>query len=744
MPFEREEQYGTTNEYTGQRYESPADLKKAVSPDAVQFTEWVREPTLPELLEDVEYARQENEEQKANVKGWLDLRNVTGSEEPKPSKTKKSTVQPKMIRKHNEWRYPALSEPYLDTDRMFKVRAETPDDVKAARQNEVLLNWQFETKINKVDFIGRYVQTCVDEGTVVVRVGWETEYTTKEVEVPVYTYDYVEDPDEAGYIIQAAQMFEAEDPEYTLLDDELKAAAEKTVELNTPVRAVHDGYVTEVQEVMSKNCPSLTVVDGANLFVDSACLGDPDKASFKVYTHEATQSNLRAQKDRYSNLDAVNWEENRVTSQLTNQDHETTTPANDVRSSGDKAPVLVYEYWGLYDTQDTGVMVPIVVSWIGDTIIEMRQNPFPDQKPPYVIVPYMLLLRSVFGEADASMLEDNQRISGALMRAMINLLGKAANAQTGYAEGLLDPVNERKLINGEDFKYQPSADINGGIQQLKFPELPGSGFDMLTLQNQEAESLTGVKAFYSGVSGDTLGRLATGVRGALDSASRREMSILRRLSKGMTDIGRKIMAMNAMWLSEEETIRITDDEFVTIRKEDLKGSFNLRVDVSTAEVDEQRAQELAFMLQTIGPHEDPEIRKMILMEIAYLRRMPAMAEKLENYTPEPDPLTIAREQAEIAKLEAEAALDNARAMKAQMESLQIQQEMENIASGVTHKRDIHKMGAQARGNRDLEVTKGLVKGEAPTGNIEAAMGFNELTKAKNDSETGPASLFNNF
>lgn len=38
---------------------------------------------------------------------------------------------------------------------------------------------------------------------------------------------------------------------------------------------------------------------------------------------------------------------------------------------------------------------------------------------------------------------------------------------------------------------------------------------------------------------------ATGVRSALDSTSKRELGILRRLSAGLEKIGRKIIAMNA-------------------------------------------------------------------------------------------------------------------------------------------------------------------------------------------------------
>ncbi|ANJ20723.1 virion protein [Roseobacter phage RD-1410Ws-07] len=723
------------NEQAG---DDPVDANEVTSEkEEMKFTDWKKEPTLTELLSDLEFARDETNDQKGNVEGWLNLRNATGPEAPKKAKPGRSAVQPKLIRKHNEWRYPALTEPFLNTDRMFEVLPRTEEDGPKAKQNQVLLNWQFDTKINKVDFIDRYVRTAVDEGSVVVRVGWEREYMTREVEVPSYDYYPVQDQDAAGMVMQAAQMLQAETPEYESLPDSLKASAEKTLELRQPVEAKQNGTTTSVQEVMSKNCPSLRIVNVANLFVDPACEGDWERASFMVYTYEATKSDLMAKKDQYKNLDKVDWNGNKIQGKHGDPDHESNTPQNDMRTNSDKSPVLVYEYWGLFDTQETGVMVPIVVTWIGNQIIQMQENPFPDNRPPFVIVPYMPILKSVFGEADASLLQDNQRIIGAVTRGMIDLMGRSANAQTGYAKGFLDPINKRRFTSGEDFEFNPNGDPRTNIQQMQYPEIPRSAHETIMSQNQDAEALTGVKSFSGGISGDAYGSVATGIRGALDSAATREMSILRRLAKGMQDIGKKIISMNAEFLSEKEVVRVTHDTFVEISKAELMGNFDLKVDISTASVDEQRAQDLGFMLQTIGPDEDPNVRRMILAKISDLKRMPDLAEQIRSYQPQPDPMQVALAEAQLAKLQRDAELDAARTEEARAKAAQIWQEIEDVDSGEKHRREIQKMGAQARGNRDLEITKALTKGEAPPQNIEAAVGFNELTKTKNDQDTAP-------
>jgi len=215
------------------------------------------------------------------------------------------------------------------------------------------------------------------------------------------------------------------------------------------------------------------------------------------------------------------------------------------------------------------------------------------------------------------------------------------------------------------------------------------------------------------------------------------MSILRRLAKGMQKIGEKIIAMNAIYLDEKEVVRVTHQQYVEVSRDELAGNFDLKVDISTASVDEQKANDLNFMMQTVGPDMDPGLRQIVLGEIADLKRMPHLGERIRNYQPQPDPI-----QQELAKLEVEAKkveieLDKAKTEKARADAAKIFNEIENDVSGLNHERDIEKQGAQARGNRDLEVTKAILKGESPGANIEAGVGFNAITEGKDERETAP-------
>jgi hypothetical protein len=218
------------------------------------------------------------------------------------------------------------------------------------------------------------------------------------------------------------------------------------------------------------------------------------------------------------------------------------------------------------------------------------------------------------------------------------------------------------------------------------------------------------------------------------------MNILRRLAKGIQDIGVKIMSMNAVFLSEEEVVRVTNRKYVTVKREDLKGNFDLIVDINTAEVDEAKAQDLGFMLQTMGPNMDPEMSKLILADIAELKRMPALAEKIRTHQPQPDPfaeemkqLELEKARAQIQALQADAEYKMALAKKAAAEGDLANLDFVEEQSGTKHARKLESQSAQARANQDLEVTKALLKpkkAEESVPDVEAAVGYNAMTDAK--------------
>ncbi len=701
----------------------------------VKITDWKNEPTVLDLQDDLKIAQPSHDLHVSKVKKWMELRNIEGSTKPKTGKNR-SKVQPKLVRRQNEWRYSALSEPFLSSEKLYDLAPVTWEDEKSARQNELVLNWQFRTKIDKVSFIDQLVRTDVDEGTVYVRTGWNRETVMEEVDAPVWEYTLAQDPMYLQQLQMAMQTMMKDPNGFLNLPEEMQEAATYSAENAVPVQARIIGTEKVKEEKVVKNHPTATIMDYENVYLDPACEDDVDKAGFCILSFETSHAELK--KDgRYKNLDKVLWSSN---TPLNQPDHASRLDGSVQFKDDLRKRVVAYEYWGFYDVYKTGELVPIVATWIGNVMIRMEENPYPDKKLPLVTIPYMPVRKSVNGEPDAELLEENQAILGAVTRGMIDLMGRAANGQTGFQKGLLDIVNRRKFEGGDDYEFNPSTHPKGGMHQHTFPEIPNSALTMLQLQNQEAEALSGVKAFSGGLSGETYGEVATGIRGMLDASSKREMSILRRLASGIEKIGRKFASMNAVFLSDEEIIRVTNDKegFVKVRRDELAGEFDLIVDISTAEIDEAKAQDLAFMLQTMGNNMDFAMTQMILSEIARLKRMPALAKMIKDFQPQPDPLDQKLKELEIAKLEAELAeiqsksmLNEARARKEASDADLKDLDFLETESGTKHARDVDKLGAQASANQDLEITKAILDPEdqgSKLSNVAGAITQKELSK----------------
>lgn len=711
----------------------------AVNPAmAPAITDWAKEPDVKTLKEDLEATKTSHDSHVSNVSRWRDLMAAKARAGTKKVPGR-STVQPKLIRRQAEWRYSALTEPFLGSDKLFDVEPVTFEDEEAAKQNEIVLNWQFRTKINRVRFVDEYVRTNVDEGSAIVRVGWKRVTKTVQEEVAQFTF-MASETEEDVQMLEQAILLQAQDPRgyEENVPENIRAAVDFYHETQQPSIAIQTGTALVDVEKIIDNRPTLEMVAPENIYIDPSCGGDLEKAMFVIVSFETSKAELMKQPERYKNLEYVNWENASV---LATTDHETKTPTTFNFKDTLRKRVVAYEYWGWYDIEGNDELVPIVATWVGDTMVRMERNPFPDEKPPFVVTNYMPVKRELMGEPDAELLEDNQNILGALTRGMIDLLGRSANSQQGIAKGMLDILNRRRYENGQDYEFNPNMNPQQNIIEHKYPEIPTSAYNMLQLQNQEAEALTGVKSFSGGMSGEAYGDVAAGIRGVLDAASKREMAILRRLAKGITDIGRKIIAMNGEFLSEQEVIRVTNKEFVTVKREDLAGDFDLVVDISTAEVDNQKSQDLGFMLQTIGPNTDFGLVQMILADIADLKRMPALAERVRQFQPQPDPLVEQAKQLEVQKLQYEIEEIRARtqqlyadAQKKLAEADQKNLDTVEQETGTKHERDMEKQRGQSEGNQNLEVTKALLKsrktkdgGEKP-GNIDAAIGWNEMSK----------------
>lgn len=127
------------------------------------------------------------------------------------------------------------SEPFLSTPNVFRIKPVTFDDTAAAKQNELLLNYQLKQQMNFTSFMDRSIRDFVDIGTLLWKVSWIHKSETVIEEKPVYEFYPIQSEEEAQALMeqyQQMQQMQVERPDsYSKLDDEVKAGYEYTMEV---------------------------------------------------------------------------------------------------------------------------------------------------------------------------------------------------------------------------------------------------------------------------------------------------------------------------------------------------------------------------------------------------------------------------------------------------------------------------------------------------------------------------------
>ena len=611
---------------------------------SVKLTKWANEPTCQDLKNDYDNSSSFHEDYKAKLLQYAEDRDGGKKINSRPGK---STARPKVIRKNAEWKYPKLEDPFLNTEDMFEIRPRTWEDTKAAEQNALLLNYQWSTKIDKVKLINDIVRYLVDEGTVIVKTGWEVveEMVTVMQDEPVYA-----GPEESLKLMEQAVnsgQMTLEEFQSRMMNGEPMQIGVKQVEVEVPK--------------IVKNQPKYEVCNNANIIIDPTCEGYLEDANFIIHYYDTSLAELKKEeyyKDPetgevsgvYKNLDLIKDNVGEV-----KYDEHKSESYNEFKFT-DKArkKLTAYDYWGYWDINGDDVLVPIVATWVNDVLIRLEENPFPHKRLPFSIATYMPVKKEVTGEPDAELLRENQESIGKLTRAAHDITAEQAVGQEFIDETLFPSMSVRQQYEkGNTVYYRAGMNPKNAIYKKDIQPVPSTVFNMIQWQQADAESLTGTKAFNGGISGNSLGDSVGGVRSALDATSQRELSILRRLSNLFKDMARLTISMNQAYLSEEEVIRVTNEEFVTIRRDDLAGEFDLKIDVSTPEKDEDTANKLNMLLQTNAANMDPAEARIYRAKIAKLWKQPDLAKSIESYQPQPDPVAqqIQMMQLEKAKLE---------------------------------------------------------------------------------------------
>ena len=606
----------------------PIDTPESIPAKVAIQKKWKNAPDVADLKADWTSAENGQNIFRKKLLEWEQTRE--GGPELTITGVGRSTARPLLVRKQNEWKYPALEDPLLSAANLFNISPRNPGDAPAAKQNSQLLNYQWNTKVNKTKLITDIIRTVVDEGTVIVKTGWDTVMGTKKVqeEVPVFA-----NPEESLMMMKAAIDAGEMSMEQAQAMLETGEPMVKGMELQTVER-----------EVLIKNQPSYEVCLNANVIIDPSCDGVVSDALFAIHEYDTSYAELYKhayEKDEEGNETGFYHNIEHVLPDDGDPDYDAykSQESNNFEfKDKTRKRMRAYEYWGYWDIHGDGELVSIVATWIGNTMIRLEENPYPHGRIPFSVATYMPVKKSVWGEPDAELLKENQESIGKMTRAIHDITARQAVGQEFIDESLFpSPSVKNAYEKGNTVYYRAGLDASRAIHRKDVQQVGSTPFDVINWQMTDASELTGTRPF-GGPGGPKMGG-SQQQRDSMDGTAKRELSILRRLCDMLfVDMARMTISMNQVFLSEEEVIRVTDKEFITIQRDDLQGEFDLKIKVSTPERDEDQATKLMTLLQTNAANMDPEIKKMHYVKLAELWKHDDLAEAVRNYQPQPDPM----------------------------------------------------------------------------------------------------------
>lgn len=648
------------------------------------------------------------------------------------NKTKtRSTVTIKHIRKLLEWRYPVIEQAFLSRKDLFNPSGREDIDSEVAKYHKIILNYQMNNEIDKTTFITRMVRAFLNRGTVAVHLGWKAQkgYPTKIV--PLFKYEYV-----------AAESNEAKELEMIYADVLARLAAKPQAESSIASHLVEGARyyekhgivnrvtvtdfteVTATEEEFICNQPTLSVVSMHDVFGSPECKTCLQDSPYVIYRYLASIHELEENPD----LDTSKVAWNIVSTLASGTD----SVLNTIYGDDDKRrTVEVYEYWGLHDIDGKGTLIPVRISWVDGHVLECVPNPYPDKKHPFYSAAYSpdVTLESIYGSSDAYLVEENQAILSAMHRGIIDIHANSAYGQRGVAKNVLDFVNKNKFLKGENFEYDPNmVDPSAMFHTFDFPSIQPTTMAYMQQINADSDALTGIKSFNEGISGNALGDTAAGVSGVLSATALRESSIIGRLEAMLIQIAKRIMLLNTLYLDTKKIIALTGLEGLLI-KSAHNPLIDVELDITNQAEDSLKAQEISFMLQTLGNALPPELTKRALMEIAELRNLPNFYNTLSAYDmspppPSPEELEIQRLQIELLKqqvtneqakgrellskanlTDVKVASEQATAKKTEAEADQIVLATERLASGEETNDKIRVISAQGEANTAANLVK---------------------------------------
>jgi len=569
------------------------------------------------------------------ISDWNDLYYGKGN---KNSNTNGSKIVMKEIAKQIEWQKPNISEPFIGTSHPIRISGNIPSSQKRIIQKYA--NNQFTNDFDRDTFINQLTDVMIREGTVWTRTSWKFEEELQEDNFPSMTMQE---------ILERSQL--GEDPS-KIEQNKSKAGQPETFNV------IYASYSD------LDNKPFVEVCRNEHIFPDPAARSEQE-LRFVIHRRYETLSDLRASgkydeedldrlKDKISAGDDTILGSARDSDSQSNGVDATSQTQDSVRQK-----IEILEYWGYYDFDGDGIAEPIMASWSAkhDVDLMLEDNPMPSKKIPFQRAVYSERSYSLWGNALAFFLGDNQKAKTGLVRGIIDNMSLANNGQKLIQQGGLDYVNFKRLRNKERhvFTTKNPKDI---VYEVKHNSVSSDVFSSIQMFNNETEQLSGVGAGGPALTQGSLNKDDNGDM-QLTMSQQRMAGTVRNIANLMGKVVFEWITMAENWLTNEQVESLFSEneqaDYYAFRSSKRAG---VSCKVGTEVVRGMKLKQLNMLMQqakVLGEKTPPGTIESLTAEMFELFDKYDEAEAIRNYKPEPDPMAQMIQELELKKLKLELA-----------------------------------------------------------------------------------------
>ena len=625
---------------------------------------------------DITGAMSPHNDQVAQVSEWISAYNGDPQGNEVPSK---SQIVWKLIRKQGETLISNLSKPFLGAHEIVDLDPLTHrDTLKTPIYTKVVNHfWAKETNSNKL--VKSISRLMVKEGTAFIRVGWEKKTDIKTQEIP------------AGIPVNMLQRLADQGAE---------------IEKN------EDGTYTATTTTILKSKPTAKPLRLEDVYLDPTA-DSFEELQFFAFDYVTSISELRAQPELYPK-EAVDKLE-RIISTQDDKQHNSYEESHQYNrygfehSDNARKKVRLTEYWGDWDFEGDGNTVPAMAltAKYGEdrVLIRMEKNTLPFKEKPFVCIPLIEQEFGVYGDALASMIEDEQKFYTSIVRGIIDNMSMSNNGTKFVRKNALDSTNFQRMLDNERVvEVNTNESISNTIMDGSFNQLPSDVYNTLSMIESQSESLTGVSKFMQGIPGTEMKAASSNFSAMMSQSQIRLLDMTTSLTNGLRKMFYMWISMSMEYLSDEElqnitgiylpelkikeTKRIANEmgiqelppetqekamQLVLREVQDMFDMKDLRYDVKmkvgTDGLKEIKISQLNMLMQQAGNLVEikavpPEVISMLFADMADAMDRPDIAKKTLEYKPQPDPMQQANAEAEIGTKQAKIAKDQALAKSA--------------------------------------------------------------------------------